>query len=123
MGTFYQAAKTLHVQYREDEGTFVTVINEQDVNDTCTLVETQKSTLSPRNKRRQPCEASKCLSFDDDLEEEEEIGQIFSAETASSSELTPYQRYRKKIEDDIERKTSALLDDKRKEHDVQSNIL
>ena len=87
VGTFYQAAKTLRIQYRDDEGTFVTVTNEQDikdainscqpisqgdvnisrlclrVDDPCTPVETQKSTLSPRKKRPRPCEASKCLSL------------------------------------------------------------
>ncbi len=149
VGTFYQAAKTLRIQYRDDEGTFVTVTNEQDVEDAinscqpisqgdvnisrlclrvdgaCTPVETQKSSLSlsPRNKRPRPCEASKCLSFDNDLDEEEEIRQMFSVDAASSSELTPYRRYRKKIENDIEQKRSALLDVERKEHEVQCKLL
>ena len=91
------------------------------VDDACTPVEIQKSTLSPRKKRPRPCEASKCLSFDDDLDEEEEIRRMFSADTASSSELTPYQRYR--IEDDIEQKKSALVDVERKEHEVQRKLL
>ena len=33
VGTFYEAAKTLRVRYRDDEGTFMTVTNEQDIQD------------------------------------------------------------------------------------------
>ena len=115
VGTFYQTAKTLRMQYRNDEGTFVTIANEQDikdainscqlilhgdvnisrlclrVEDACTPVETQKLPLSPTKKRPRPCEASRRqLSFDDDLDEEEEIRQMFSVDTASGLELTPY---------------------------------
>lgn len=149
VGTFYQAAKTLRIQYRDDEGTFVTVTSEQDVedainscqpisqgdvkitrlclrvDDACTPVETQKSSSPPRKKRPRPCEASKCLSFtnNDDLDEEEEIRQMFSVDANSSSELTPYQRYRKKIDGDIEAKRAALLDVEQKDHEVRRKLL
>ena len=62
-----------------------------------------------------------CIGYD--LDEEEEIRQMFSVDAASSSELTPYQRYRKKIENDIEQKRFALLDVERKEHEVQRKLL
>ena len=150
VGTFYEAAKTLRVQYRDDKGTFVTVTNEQDiqdainscqplqvpkgdinitriclrVDDACTPVEIEKSslTLQPPKKRPRPCAAYKCLSFDDDLEEEE-MRQEFSEDNVSCSDLTPYQRYRKKIDDDIEQKRYALLAIERKEQEVQRKLL
>ena len=87
VGSFYQAAKTLRIQYRDDEGTFVTVTNEQDVQDainSCqpisqgdvnisrlclrvddafTPVETQKSSLSPRKQTSAPMRSVEVFIF------------------------------------------------------------
>ena len=92
--------------------------------DACMPVKIEKSslTLQPQKKHLRPCTASKCLSSDDDLEEEE-MRQEFSEENVSCSGLMPYQRYIKKIDDDIKQKRSALLAIERKEQDVQYKLL
>ncbi|CAB3976861.1 PREDICTED: uncharacterized protein LOC107337214 [Paramuricea clavata] len=160
VGTYYRDSKTLRIQYRDDEGTFVTITNERDVKDaarSCKTVPHEETKMirvclrvddsctpvgnasiarskfahpsSPPEKRpRTTVDSRKKLSFDYD--QEDKIQANYSSDDATddcSSMIsgidTPYQRYVKKVKNDIEGKKSELFELERKEHEIQRKIL
>ena len=146
VGSYYRDgrdAKSLRMQYRDDEGTFVTITDENDVQDAvrsckpvlqgdyemvrlCLRVDDAWTPLGikdtkpvekPREKRPTiSCDARKRL-FDHDQKKETKCSYDESPLAES-----PYQRYVKKLNDDIEAKKSELYELESKEQEVQMKI-
>lgn len=147
VGSYYRDgrdAKSLRIQYRDDEGTFVTITSEDDVQDAvhsckpvlqgdyemvrlCLRVDDAWTPLGMKNTKpvEKPREKGVATSgdarkrlFDHDQKKET---------TCSSGESpiaeSPYQRYVKKVKGDIEAKKSELYELESKEQEVQKKIL
>ena len=145
VGSYYRDwrdVKSLRIQYRDDEGTFVTVTDENDVQDAvrscksvnqgeyetvrlCFRVDDDWTPLGmkdtkPVNKPRVKhpeisCDARKRL-FDHDQRKE------MHSSDESPVGKSPYLRYVKKMKDDIEAKKSELYELENKEPEVQRKL-
>ena len=147
VGSYYRDgrdAKSLRIQYRDDEGTFVTVTDENDVRDAvrsckpvlqgdyevvrlCLRVDDAWTPLGlkdtkpvekPREKRPATSGDARKRLFDHDQKKET----TYSSDESPVAK-SPYQRYVKKIKDDIEAKKSKLYELENKEQEVQRKIL
>ena len=146
VGSYYRDgrdAKSLRMQYRDDEGTFVTITDENDVQDAvrsckpvlqgdyemvrlCLRVDDAWTPLGikdtkpvekPREKRPTISGDARKRLFDHDQKKETKC----SSDESPLAE-SPYQRYVKKLNDDIEAKKSELYELESKEQEVQMKI-